>query len=124
MPALVDLSDMVIDPDFVDRVGIVHRTPMVNDMGENTLISNIVWTIGSVQPASGNTLSRLPDALRVANVDSFWVKGVIIADGKCEYPDLLIFKKYEYEVQFVLDWTNWAFPGWCEGTAVRKRISL
>lgn len=119
---LIDVSELLTDPDFVSPITLVRRTPTVNDRGENILAEVGVPTIGSVQPASGKTLQRLPEALRVADVSSFWVKGKIIADGRSKYPDVICFGGSRYAVQTVLDWTNWG-DGWCEGTCVREKPS-
>lgn len=116
----VDVTSLLSDPDFVDQVALIHRKPIVNEFGENKLQEQAFSTVGSVQPASGKTLQRLPEAFRVANVSSFWIKGTIVADGTCQYPDLIVFRGDRYAVQTVLDWTNFG-QGWCEGTAVRER---
>lgn len=121
--ALIDVSDLLVDPDFMGPISLVHRVPTMNSMGENTLATTTVNTIGCVQPASGSVLQRLPDALRVQNVNSFWIKGEIIADGTNEYPDQIIFQGNTYEVQHVFDWTNWG-RGFCEGVCVRSAVSL
>lgn len=120
--AQIDVSDVLLDPDFIDPLKIINRTPVINLKGENRLVESCVDTFGSVQPASGKTLERLPDALRVPNVSSFWIKGRIIADGSCEYPDVIVFNEKRYNVQVVFDWTNWG-AGWCEGTCVVERPS-
>lgn len=117
--ALIDVSELLTDPDFVDPISIIHRTQVVNSMGENTLTEAAVCTVGSVQPASGKTLMRLPEALRVANISSFWVKGKIVADGSTKYPDLLTFRGKRYQVQTVFDWSNYG-QGYCEGTCVAE----
>lgn len=115
--ALIDVTELLSDPDFVNEVTLVNRVPNVNDMGENTLVETGFVTVGSVQPASGKTISRLPEALRVANISSFWVKGEIIADGSARYPDILVFNDKRYQVQTVNDWTNYG-AGYSEGTCV------
>lgn len=121
--ARIDVSELMIDPDFVDPVVLVHRTPTVTNLGENTLTELKVATVGSVQPASGQTILRLPDAMRVGDVNSFWVKGEIVSDGSNEYPDLIQFQGVSYAVQTVNNWTNWG-GGWSVGTCIRQRISL
>jgi galactose-6-phosphate isomerase len=121
--AQLDVSELMTDPTFVDPILIIHRRPTVNEMGENTLTRRTVPSIGSVQPASGNVLARLPDSFRDSDVSSFWVKGVIIADGRSQYPDVLVFKNEEYEVQQVMDWSNFG-QGYSEGICIRKKISL
>lgn len=119
----VDVSDLLSDPDFVDPMTLIHRVSDVNCLGENKLKECGVGTFGSIQPASGKTLQRLPEAFRVANVMSFWVKGKIISDGSHQYPDILVFKGSRFAVQTTFDWTNWG-EGWCEGTCVRERPAL
>lgn len=117
---LIDVSDVLADPDFVDQINIIHRKPTVDVYGQNTLVETGVPAFGSVQPASGKALQRLPEALRVANVMSFWVRGQIVSDGRCQYPDILVFNGSRFAVQTVMDWSNWG-DGWCEGTCVREK---
>lgn len=121
--AQIDVTDVLSDPDFVDPMTIINRKPTVNEFGENTLAESGSPTVGSIQAASGKTLQRLPEALRVINVQSFWVKGKIVSDGSCQYPDILSFKGQRFAVQAVFDWTNWG-AGWCEGTCVREKPSV
>lgn len=119
----IDVSELLLDPDFIDPVTIIRRTPTVDLYGENKLTEQGSPTFGSVQPVSGKTLSRMPEALRILNVMSFWVKGVIVSDGTCRYPDILVFKGNRFAVQAVFDWTNWG-EGWCEGTCIREVPAL
>jgi hypothetical protein len=121
--AQIDVTELLADPDFIDPVTLIHRKEHVNELGENQLKEYCVCTFGSVQPASGKTLERLPEAFRVANVMSFWLKGKIISDGKCLYPDLISFRGSKFAVQVIFDWTNWG-QGWCEGTCVRQVPAL
>lgn len=119
----IDVSDILADPELVDALTIIRRTPTVNNFGQNILSERSEPTFGCVQPASGKTLQRLPEALRIANVSSFWVKGQIISDGSCQYPDVILYQGSRYTVQIIFDYTNWG-DGWCEGTCVREKPSL
>lgn len=119
----IDVTDLLTDPDFVDPVTLIHRESFVDDFGENKLKEMGISTVGSVQPISGKTLQRLPEAFRVANVASFWIKGKIVSDGCCKYPDLIVFKGSRYAVQMIFDWSNWG-EGYCEGTCVRQVPAL
>ncbi len=118
--AQIDVSDLLLDPDFINPLKLIHRTPVVNGHGENQLVETCEDTVGSVQPASGKTIQRLPDALRVGNVSSFWIKAGIVADSSCKYPDLISFRGKRYAVQTVDDWSNWG-AGWMRGTCVAER---
>lgn len=115
----VDVSQLLLDPDFVDPVIHIARIPQVNSKGQNILTSQEIKTVGCVQPASGRTINRLPEALRVANVSEFWLKGLIAASQPGKYPDVLVFNGFRYQVQMVFDWTQWG-GGWCEGACIAQ----
>lgn len=117
--ARVNVNELLGDPDFIDPVGHISRAPAVNSFGENILKEVCVMTVGSVQPATGKALQRLPEALRVADVSSFWIKGPIVASAPGQYTDILVFRNKRYQVQFVFDWTNWG-EGFTEGTCVAE----
>lgn len=120
----IDVSEILLDPDFVEPLTLVHRKSYTNELGQNVITETPLETNGSVQPASGRTLQRLPEALRVANVSSFWIQSEIVADGRYgEYPDVIDFKGVRYTVQVIFDWTNWG-AGWCEGTCVQEKPTL
>jgi hypothetical protein len=117
--ALINVTELLHDPDFIDQIKLVTRKPSVNSLGENTLEEISIDTIGSVQPASGHAIQRLPEALRVANISSFWFKGKIIASEPGKYSSILVFKGARFQVQTVMDWSNWG-EGWSEGTCVAE----
>lgn len=120
--SLIDVTELLSDPDFVDAVQVIDRGTRVNSAGENDLDEEPYDTVGAVQPASGKVVNRLPDALRVANVMSFWIQGEITAAKPGEYSCLLVFKGRRYQVQTVFDWTA-AGAGWCEGTCVAQVVA-
>lgn len=120
--ANLDVSELLFDPDFVDELTLIHRFSTVNSLGENVVTETNFATVGSVQPASGKTLSRLPDALRVSNISSFWIKADIVVDGTGKYPDIISFRGKRFQVQTVFDWQNYG-AGWTEGTCVAEKPS-
>lgn len=120
---LIDVSDLFSDPDFVKPITHIKRTSLVNNYGQNEVKEQGFPTFGCVQPATGKTLQRLPEALRVVDVMSFWLKGKISSDGCGKYPDVLVSSGQRYQVQVVFDWTDWG-NGWCEGTCVREKPSV
>lgn len=120
--AQVDVSDLLHDPDFVDEIQLVDRKSSANLLGENVLQEVCIKSVGSVQPASGKAINRLPEALRVANLMSFWFQGVITAAAPGKYTAQLVFKGQRFQVQTVMDWSSWG-AGWCEGTCVAQEIA-
>lgn len=117
--AQIDVTDLLTDPDFVDEVTLINRVPAINYLGENILQETSIKTVGSVQPASGRVIQRIPEALRVANLSSFWIKGEIIANDTGKYTSVLCFKNKRYQVQTVFDWENYG-RGYCEGLCVQE----
>jgi len=115
----IDVSELLSDPDFVDQMVQIRRAPSVNSQGKNILKEENIKTIGSVQPASGRTVLRLPEEFRVANMSEFFMKGVITATGPGKYSDVLVFKGKRYQVHVVFDWSNWGL-GYTEGVCVEE----
>lgn len=120
----IDVSDIVNDADFTDPMTLIHRLATVNDKGENVLVNQAeICTFGVIQPASGKAIQRLPEAMRVANISTFWLKATIKPDGNGLYSDIIVYKGQRYAVQTVLDYTNWG-QGWTEGTCVMEKPTL
>lgn len=120
--AQINVSELLLDPDFVDAIQLIHRTPTVNSMGENTLVEVSTDTFGSIQPASSKQIQRLPEALQVQDVRSFFVKAEIKSDGTAAYPDILVFGEKRFQVQTVAPWLNFG-QGWNEGVCVAEAPS-
>lgn len=121
--ALIDVSDIVLDPDFTSAMQIIHRTATVNTKGENVITEKLpIQTVGSIQPISGKTLMRVPEALRSENLRSFWTKTPIIADKHGVYTDILVFGCERFQVKHVFDWTNFG-AGFTEGLCVAEKPS-
>lgn len=121
--AQIDVSDLLLDPDFVDTVWLVHRSVVINSQGENVITDAApVVTVGSVQPASNKQLQRLPEALRSSDVRAFYIKARILNDGSTTYPDIIVFNSRRFQVQSIEDWQNFG-QGWSMGTCVAEVIS-
>lgn len=119
MGRLIDVSEILHDPDFVDKMSVITRKTKTNARGENVLEECPVESIGSVQPANGRTIAKLPEEFRVANVSSFWYQGAIIASAPGKYSSIIVYRGLRYQVQTVFDWTAYG-AGWCEGTCVAE----
>ena len=121
--AEINVTDLMTDPDFVDPIQVVTREAYVNYLGESAFREVQLDGVGSVQPADFKTVQKLPEAMRVANVSSFWAKLPILASGPgFLYSSILIFKGVRYQVQTVADWSNWG-QGYFEGTCIAQSPS-
>lgn len=117
--AQIDVTELMGDPDFVSPVCLITRVAVINNFGEVSLNEVSLNTFGSVQPASGRVIQRLPEALRVANLSSFWLKAEILVNADGKYTSILVFKNKRYQVQTVFDWSNFG-QGYSEGVCVQE----
>lgn len=117
--AQIDVSELMTDHDFVDKMVQIKRVPAIDLYGENTLTETPIQTVGSIQPASNKVIQRLSENLRVANLRSFWIKGDITATAPGKYSDILVFRGSRFQVQTVEDWSNFG-AGYTEGTCVAE----
>lgn len=115
----IDVTELLTDPDFVDQMQVISRVPQINSLGENSLVETTKDTVGSIQPSSGKEVQRLPEALRISNVMTFWFKGEIVTSEPGKYTDVLVFKGKRFQVLMVYDWTQWG-AGWSEGVCVAE----
>ena len=123
----IDVSDLLADPDMIDRVILVRRAATVGTDGKNSVTEEQIPTWASVQPADNKAIQRLPEELRVMNLKSFHIKATIVSDGTAQdgtsrYPDVIIHKGIRYQVTKVFDWTNWG-AGWSEGVCIQQKAA-
>jgi len=118
--ALIDVSDLLLDPDFINNLSLIHRTATVSAQGKTELTEEEVATVGSVQPAPVKDIQRLPDALRMSDVRKFWIKAEILADGDAQYPDIIVFQGKRFQVISVETWLNYG-AGWNAGLCVWEK---
>lgn len=121
--AEIDVSDVLLDPDFIDRLTLIHRTESVNSFGKNVLVESSVDTVGSVQPASGKDIKRLPEGLQSSDLRAFYIKAEITTDGAGKYPDIIVFNSKRFIVQLCEPWLNFG-QGWNKAICVREDVSL
>jgi len=121
--ALIDVSELMFDPDFVDSFTIVRRVPTINNYGENTVADTSVAAYGSVQAADGDTAKRLPDGVQLANFITVFTNAVIIADASGRYVDQVIWNSKTYNVFQVVPWNNFG-AGWYMVDCELQRATL
>jgi hypothetical protein len=120
--SLIDVTELLSDPDFVGPIIHIGRQTSVDNLGQNVLTQCSTPTVGSVQPISGKELNRLPESLRVADMMTFYMKGTIVASAPGKYSDILVSNAKRYQVLTVNDWSAWG-AGWCQGACVAEVIS-
>lgn len=120
---LVDVSDILNDPDIAGQEFIVlRRQEVVNDFGESTIsVEKIPELFGSIQPEGDNDLIR-EDSLdaqskTVIIVTSFRLRGVAKGPNKSRFkPDIIFYEDTYYEVMSLKSWGSFGY-GFVEATA-------
>lgn len=120
--AQLDVSNLLLDPDFIDTLTLISRTATTDTYGVTQLVEVSASTVGSVQPASYKQIQRLPDALRSADIRSFFIKAEIKTNDP-NYPAIILFQGNRYQIQTVAPWLNYG-SGWNEGICVAEKPSL
>lgn len=121
--ATLDVSDLLLDADFVSNVSIIQKTASVNSFGKTVTSESTLATVGSVQPATAKDLQRVPDALRQSDVRKFWIKAQILTDGSGQYPSVISFGGVRFQIISCEPWLNWG-AGWNVGLCVAEKPSL
>lgn len=118
--ARLDVSELLLDPDFIDSVSLIRRNTTVNNFGENVLSDGVTLaTVGSVQPAPARELHRVPDALKNSDVRMFFIKAAITVDGSGKYTDVISFAGRRFQIISVFDWLTYG-QGWNSGLCVAE----
>lgn len=110
--ALLDVSELMVDPDFVMNFTIIPRTPVVNEFGENVLTTGEpISAVGSIQAATGETLKRLPEGVQLSKFITVFTKVQIQADSAGNYVSQIVWKNKTYNIFQVLPWEDFG-AGW------------
>lgn len=97
--ANIDVSFLCFDPDFANAIQVKRRVSSVNAYGENQLTTTTVDAVGSVQPADGETMQRLPEAMRSDSVISVYTMTRLYPDGVgANYTDIVVWNGDDYQV--------------------------
>jgi hypothetical protein len=111
----IDVTELFVDPDFVDTFNVWRMLQRTNEQGWNevqqALIENIV---GVVQPAGMHALQRLPDGINVTGAIEIFTM-YPLTNGS-QQPrgtgaDEIEWNNTRYAVQEIMPWTNWG-TGW------------
>lgn len=119
MSSKIDVTDLLTDPDFVGPILHISRIPRINSLGEQVLVECTAKTVGSVQPIDSAKIERIPEAQRVTNMMTFFMKGKIVTSLPGKYSDILVFEGQRYQVKTVDDWSSWG-AGFCEGMCIAE----
>lgn len=102
--AIIDVTELLGDADFVDSFSVIRRVNSVNNYGENALSESTISAVGSIQPASPDDMQRLPDSVRRRDAITVYSVTRISPDA---YPDVVVWNGKKYQAQTSEDFGNY-----------------
>lgn len=100
--AMLDVSDILLDPELTDLVTLIHRQSNVNGHGENELTETVVPNVRMcVQGAGPEALERVPDAARLSDLITVYYRGELTAESPGGYCDVIMWRGRRYQVKVI-----------------------
>lgn len=108
---MLDISDMLDDPDFQVRIPAERGNEGVDDHGRAYSESVHLEITGCIQPITAKELDRLPEADRDHEMLVIYGRELIRTGAPGIAPDVIFYNERRYEVFGVEAW-----PGWYRAT--------
>lgn len=105
--ALIDVSELMTDPDFTNTISLTRRTQTISDYGETVLTGITGDATVVVQAGNGETLKRNPEYSVMTDWITIYAKIDFRADGNGYYADKITWGGRTFQVKTVTDFMNW-----------------
>lgn len=109
--ALIDISELLSDPDFADDFTVIRSTRQVGDDGRTTDSPTYYYTYGVVQPGErlrdGSGLSQMTDLERAGRDIHIVTPFRLLPLTHTTAPDQVVWNGQNYRVLHTADWTNY-----------------
>jgi hypothetical protein len=105
--ALIDVSELLTDPDFTNTVTLIRRASTVNTYGENVMTETQSTITAVVQGFNAESLERVPEGARLSDLIDVYYKGALHAESPGGYADVIVWGGKRYQVfEVVEDFMN------------------
>lgn len=122
--ALIDVSDLLRDPDFTNVVTLIRRAVTVNGHGENVMTENACYITAVVQGDNTETLDKLPEGARLSDILTVFYRGTLTAERPGGYADIIVWQGKRYQVKEVVeDFMNYG-AGFTKAYCVLEAVSV
>ena len=101
--ALIDVSELLTDPDFTNSVTLIRRSSTVNSYGENVMTETSSTITAVVQGAGTESLERVPEGARLSDLIDVFYKGALHAESPGGYADVIVWSGKRYQVAEVVE---------------------
>ncbi len=122
--ALIDTSDLLLDPDFTSVVTLIRRAVAVNEYGESVITETSQNITVVAQGDNTETLTKLPQGARLSDVLTVYYKGILTAERAGGYADIIVFGGKRYQVTEVTeDYMNYG-AGWVKAICYLEPVHV
>ena len=122
--ALIDVSDLLRDPDFTNVVTLIRRAVAVNEHGENVMTETPCHITAVVQGDNTETLDKLPEGARLSDVITVYYRGTLTAERPGGYADIIVWQGKRFQVKEVAeDFLNYG-AGFTKALCVLEAVSV
>jgi galactose-6-phosphate isomerase len=103
---LLDVAEILLDPDFVDSLVCARNTQTVNDSGIATDTAATIPFYGVVTNNSGDLLLRLAEGSRISGSITVHSQFLLQAGSDGQDADIVTWNGRQYTVTNVGDWSR------------------
>lgn len=119
--ALLDVSAILLDPDFLDEAILIKRKYEVNIFGETVLREFPHPIYASIQQADYKVLDRMPEGARFQDMIVVLYAGELAVQREGGFGDVILWQGLRYQVHDVeADFTNYG-RGYCEALCLIEK---
>ena len=101
--ALLDVSDLLVDPDFTNVVTLIKRSATVNEHGETVLTEASCLISAVVQGDNPEVLERLPQGARLSDIITVYTRAELEVESNSGYADVVVWRGRRFQVQDVAE---------------------
>lgn len=121
--ALIDVSDLLRDPDFTNVVTLIRRAATVNTHGENVLTETSCMITAVVQGVNTEQLTKMPEGARMSDMINVHTRGQLYAESPNGYSDIIVWHGRRYQVyQVIEDFMNFG-AGYTQAICVLEPVN-
>lgn len=96
--ALIDVSELMTDPDFTDKAVLIRRSSAVNTNGEHVIVDYRTTITAVIQGLGAESIQRVPEGARLSGMIEVYFQGQLLAERQGGYADIIEWRGRRYQV--------------------------
>lgn len=122
--ALIDVSELLTDPDFVDVVPLIRRTSVVLANGRAAVTESMSTIVASIQTPQSEESKLLPDGVSLTDSVSIYCKDRLSPAHEGRLADLVLWKGRRFQIHaLVQDFLHFGGGGYCQALAIAEEVA-